>query len=390
MDPVEQFAQAMAEAGIPCPHTPVPDGRIHRFTPEGERGTNRHGWYVLHGDGIPAGAYGDWRTGFKGNWCARPLDSLNPDELADHHRRMEAAKAQRDQERERAAENAAAKARRMWECARAGGHPYLEAKQVGAYGVRVIGDKLIVPVRNQAGELQSLQFIALDGGKRFLRDGMIRGCYHSIGRPTDALYIVEGYATGATIHEGTGCGVAVSFNAGNLLAVCRVISSKYPNHRLIVAADNDRWTEGNPGITKAMEAAKAVKARFCFPSFPGADSRPTDFNDLHRLEGLAAVCAALEAATRPGRLGLDGVATKIDRVLAALAAGKSFNRFEAERLLHDHCLHSTVAAIQERGIEVSRKRETVPGYGGAPTPVCRYWLDETNQAKARRMVPTLV
>ena len=33
---------------------------------------------------------------------------------------------------------------------------------------------------------------------------------------------------------------------------------------------------------------------------------------------------------------------KWKRVLAALVSGKSFNRFEAERELHDHCLHSTV------------------------------------------------
>ncbi len=31
------------------------------------------------------------------------------------------------------------------------------------------------------------------------------------------------------------------------------------------------------------------------------------------------------------------------RVLAALTHGKTFNRFEAERELSDHCLHSTVS-----------------------------------------------
>ncbi len=390
MDPVTQFAQAMAGAGIPCPRIPVPDGRIHRFSPEGERADNRHAWYVLHGDGIPAGAFGSWKTGYQDTWCARSLDSLNSEELTAHQRRMEAARAQREEERKRATVDAAAKARRIWESAKAEDHPYLVAKQVRAHGVRVTGDKLIIPARNQAGQIQSLQFIGPDGGKRFLRDGLIRGCYHSLGKLTDTLYIVEGYATGASIHEVTGCGVVVAFNAGNLLAVCRAIRSKYPDKHLTVAADNDRWTEGNPGLTKATEAAKAIKAKLCYPSFTDMDSKPTDFNDLYRLEGLGAVRTALEAATRPGRTRSEGKPSKIDRVTAALASGKSLNRFEAARQINDHCLHSTVSAMEKRGIGVARKWEVVPGYQGEPTRVMRYWLDEENQDKARRMVPTLV
>jgi hypothetical protein len=62
------------------------------------------------------------------------------------------------------------------------------------------------------------------------------------------------------------------------------------------------------------------------------------------------------------------------RVLLALAQGRSLNRFEAERSLSDHCLHSTVSEIQGRGIRVDRVMETVPGYCGMPTRVARYWL----------------
>ncbi|MBL1320109.1 MAG: hypothetical protein COA63_003480 [Methylophaga sp.] len=67
--------------------------------------------------------------------------------------------------------------------------------------------------------------------------------------------------------------------------------------------------------------------------------------------------------------------TKTARVLAALMSGRSFNRFEAERELHDHCLHSTVATLGRKyGITISRQFETVPGYQGMPTSVCRYWI----------------
>jgi len=68
------------------------------------------------------------------------------------------------------------------------------------------------------------------------------------------------------------------------------------------------------------------------------------------------------------------IPTKKKRVLIALTE-RSYNRFEAERLLSDHCLHSTVSTIQnQHGIEVQRKFETVPGYRGIKTKVCRYWI----------------
>src|SRR5690625_2160681 len=67
--------------------------------------------------------------------------------------------------------------------------------------------------------------------------------------------------------------------------------------------------------------------------------------------------------------------TKINRVFLALASGRSYNRFEAARELHDTCLHSTVSAIQQRfDVQIHRSFEVVPGYQGAPTHVCRYRL----------------
>jgi hypothetical protein len=68
--------------------------------------------------------------------------------------------------------------------------------------------------------------------------------------------------------------------------------------------------------------------------------------------------------------------TKTDRVYTALMQGKSFNRFEAARLLHDTCIHSTVATLQQKHrINISRQYEIVSGYQGNPTSVCRYWID---------------
>jgi hypothetical protein len=73
---------------------------------------------------------------------------------------------------------------------------------------------------------------------------------------------------------------------------------------------------------------------------------------------------------------------KWKRVLTALFYGRSLNRFEAERELHDHCLHTTVSTIQQKGVTISRRFEKVPGYQGIPTEVCRYWLPQESRQAA--------
>jgi putative DNA primase/helicase len=115
-----------------------------------------------------------------------------------------------------------------------------------------------------------------------------------------AICIAEGFATGATIYEAIGCPVAVAFNAGNLGPVARVLREEYPDLTLIVCADDDYRTEGNPGLTKAKEAAAAVGGRLAIPDF--GDPRPdgaTDFNDMGIARGHEAVRHALASAIEP-------------------------------------------------------------------------------------------
>ena len=75
---------------------------------------------------------------------------------------------------------------------------------------------------------------------------------------------------------------------------------------------------------------------------------------------------------------------KWQRVLSALLTGRSFNRFEAERELADHCLHSTVSTLESKGVRISRKTESVPGFQGIPTEVTRYWLDLSDVANVQK------
>jgi putative DNA primase/helicase len=299
----EQFREAIQSAGLSPPEVIEPDGKLHRFASNGTRGDDA-GWYVLHGDGVAAGAFGDWRTGASQTWRANIGRKLSPAEDAAHRGKIEAMRREREAEEARRQADAAAGAAAIWEAARPApaDHPYLLAKGIALNGARLQDDRLLIPLRAD-GAIHSLQFIAADGGKRFLPGGRVPGCYFSIGnlKGAAALCIAEGFATGASIHEATGYPVAVAFNAGNLLAVAKAMRGKFPELRLILCADDDYRTEGNPGRTKAIEAAQAVGGLLALPDF-GAN-RPegaTDFNDLHRARGAEAVKATIEAAAPAG------------------------------------------------------------------------------------------
>ncbi len=83
---------------------------------------------------------------------------------------------------------------------------------------------------------------------------------------------------------------------------------------------------------------------------------------------------------------ITAIPKKWQRVLSALLDGRTFNRFEAERQLSDHALHSTVSSLQAKGVIILREFETVPGYQGIPTHVCRYWLEQSESNLRRASI----
>lgn len=300
-DPIDALRGAIAAAGLTPPDRIEADGRLHRFSTNGKRG-DVAGWYVMHDDGIPAGAFGCWRTGLHQTWSAKPERAMTEAERAAHRERMRAIQREREAEEQERHRKAAAEAARQWEAATpATEHPYLTAKGIRPHIARVMGRYLLVPLRDEHGALMTLQRITPDGDKRFLSGGQTKGGFCIIGDVADTLVVAEGYATAASIHEAAGLPVAVAFNAGNLLPVAQALRQKYPQARLVVAADDDWRTDGNPGLSKAREAAQAVGAALAVPAFPpGRPDWATDFNDLHQLAGLQAVRACIEAAQFTG------------------------------------------------------------------------------------------
>lgn len=296
---VDQFQSAIAAAGLPPPEVIQGDGQLRRYSTNGKRG-DQSGWFVLHDDGdMAAGAFGCWRTGIQQTWCNKDVSSLTPRQHSAHQQRMQAIAQQREADKAQRQQEANVVAVKRWEAAvpAAADHPYLIRKGIQAHGIKAEGESLLIPLRDVSTTLHSLQAIGSAGDKRFQLDGRIKGCYFAIGKPKGLLIVCEGFATGASIHEASGHAVACAMNAGNLLEVAQALHGKYPQLRLMLAADDDWKTDGNPGLTKAREAAKAVGALLALPRFDGPRSeKATDFNDLHQSEGLEAVCACIEAA----------------------------------------------------------------------------------------------
>lgn len=285
------FAQAIEAAGLVPPDAIHADGQLHRFSATGKR-SDSAGWYVLHDDGLPAGVFGCWRTGLIETWCSKAENTLTQAERDTMRLRVQGAKRQRDvtlQQRYRETQVTAAA---RWEAATAAAqHPYLAAKGIQSFGLRTEGTMLLVPMRDTSGALHSLQTIAPDGSKRFMGGGRVRGCYHSVGRADGAIVVCEGMATAHSVHAATGLAVAAAFSASNLVPVAQALRRKFPVLPIILAADDDHATEGNPGLTSAHAAALAVGGLVSIPSFPaGRPRKATDFNDLFLLAGAGAVC----------------------------------------------------------------------------------------------------
>lgn len=297
---VEQFRAAMSDEGITTDAELIPDGKLHRVSVEGEGRSKRSGWYVLHADGVPAGGFGNWKTGTHGDWRADLGRNLTAEEQAGHRARLAELRIAREQEAAAVREAARIKAEKLW--ARAAelvkaDHPYLRAKQVRAYGIRQLQRFLLVPVRS-GGKLVGLQWIGPDGSKKFGLGTPKTGAYHAIGKSPDAggtLVVAEGYATAATVHEIADWPVVTAFDAGNLKSVALALRRQHPGVRIVIAADNDHRTEGNPGLSKARDAARAVDGSVICPEFAAIDSG-TDWNDYAIQHGKQSTAQALRNA----------------------------------------------------------------------------------------------
>ncbi|MGZ4993539.1 MAG: toprim domain-containing protein [Methylobacter sp.] len=281
MHEIDQFKGAALSAGISINGVIIADGGLHRCHIEGHKSGSKNGAYILHLDNHPAGWAMDYKTGCILNWRAdgKPGKLTKADWQA-----IEAAKKQRQQEQQQARQQAAQKAQSIWKRAiyADAGNEYCYRKKIQPHGAKT-GDSgglkgvLIVPLHNAKGELVNLQFIQPDGTKRFLSGGQKKGCFWTLGEPTDTILIAEGYGTGCSLFEHQGLQTVIAFDSGNLINVAQIIRAKHPKAEIIIAGDND---ENGVGQKAARSAAVAIGGKYIIPPTLGHD-----WNDHLTMEG---------------------------------------------------------------------------------------------------------
>ena len=275
-DTYRQIEHAMTQAGIAPPHHIDIDGELHRFKTTGK---DKSGWYVLHGDaGIVAGRFGDWKTGADVAFREDVQREISPQEQASILAAMALAKKTRDEAMAKRRQEAASSCDYIYsiDCTPASqDHPYLQRKGIKPHGAKVAGDgRLVVPLYKD-GVISSVQYIASDSSKLYAKDGATKGAYWWIGdtKGADKLYIAEGFATAATVHEITGAPCIVAYSASNLVPVSQAIRNLHPLAELIIVADNDK---SGTGQKYADQASAKTGASVITPPIEG------DVNDYHQ------------------------------------------------------------------------------------------------------------
>jgi len=242
------------------------------------------------------GSFGDWSTGLSENWQPKRKKNYTSAEHAASKHQVKSAQVRAMAEREVTQAAAACRALEVWSSASsATHHPYLKRKRVLPLGIRQRNNQLIVPIWDINGLLCSYQSIDASGKKMFLKNGQVKGCFHLIGGPIcDRVFICEGFATGASLYMypnetgSKGWPIVVAFFTTNLKPVAVTIARRFPKTEIVICADNDHVTKGNPGLKEGRIAAAAVGCELFYPRFDDEPFTGSDFNDL--INGKAHEC----------------------------------------------------------------------------------------------------
>jgi len=327
---IEDFRAAMRAQDIDVRESLIADGAFHRVHIEGDRAQSKNGWYILHVDDHPAGAFGCWKRHgkLKFSWTAKETTQWSTEQKREFRERMERERQEKLRAQQARHAAAAQQAQALWDASEPADddHPYLQRKACKPHGIRVgrwevkspAGDitlvsklALLIPLRDTKKQIWSLQAIfphdrnPLRRDKDYLKNGAKEGFFFTIGQPQDRVILVcEGYATGASLHESTGHAVVIAFDTSNLLPVARTLRERFSDYRIVFCADNDQWTDKpipNPGVHWATEAAQAIGGMVAIPIFKDVRKKPTDFNDLFCQEGAETVKAFIDACLTGSR-----------------------------------------------------------------------------------------
>lgn len=307
VDVISQFKNAMLAAGIAPPDDIIPDGKRHRFPTDGTKSDDA-GWYVLHTDGIAAGAFGDWRTDQTHKWhikLDRTLTRIERQAYKAKLKEMRDTRVAEDIQRKQRAAEIAAELLDASVPAEAD-HPYLTRKKLllpknfreieaataakilgytpKAKGIALAGRLLVIPVMID-NTLSTCELIDGDGRKSALFGGAKASGYWSSQALPDGdgagltLLIGEGVATVLSAIVTSIMTAIAALCAGNLMAVAKIMRERYPAATIIIAADLVKTT-GKPDLN-AVAAARAIGGVLAVPEFSTErDAGDNDFNDM--------------------------------------------------------------------------------------------------------------
>lgn len=277
------------------------------------------GWYVgtekmIAGKSFLIITFGNFHTGEKQtlkSWKENSIVSDHERSLLKKH--MTEQKVVTDLAANKLASEVAETSLKHWNslaCEVAIPHGYLLAKGIIGYGVRYGENKkgrfVAIPLMDLSNQFRGMQRIyeqnipKTNRNKEFDYGLNKRAGHFVLGELSDTgpILFAEGYATAASIFSATGYATVVCFDAGNLIHVIEAYRKRYPNRCFVICADDDAFSEKNVGLINANEAASAFKCKVVKPKFDqGAiDTKPTDFNDMHRLYGLDSIKAIVDRA----------------------------------------------------------------------------------------------
>ncbi len=318
----ELRAEIAKQVGCEPPENFLFNGEFFHWRSDGRRDKNPHFWAVGYtwqykGNENYTAVFGSFREDSRHQVSSYDLKGQSKPFQQAHNAAVDAINKKAAEQKEQRHKDCAMKWEPIYlDSPTAQGHPYLERKKI--VGGRACVDKyhnLLIPIQDVNGTFTGVQMVRPDGTKLFATGTKIQGCFHSVTmvdlKDTPLVYLCEGYATGMSIHQAVGGAVVCAMNCGNLLPVAKSLRAVNPEIRIVLCADDDRETKGNPGKKKAEELARKLNNVLVrFPKFTVKDSRLTDFNDLHVMEDLERVVEQL--AFTPSDfvevtpLGLDG------------------------------------------------------------------------------------
>lgn len=305
MDPREEFAMALKDAGLIIDGLPEMDGQLHRVPVKGAE-NKKDGAYVGYPDGHPAGFIQNFKSGYTDNWKAAGtyVPKGNREQfITESKAKKQAAELNLETAYDLKAQEITEKINRLPDAPP--NHPYLKAKGLDNEG-HAFGAKqdeqgnLVIPLQDEHGRIWSMQKITSSGFKQYEKGGKVNGNFLVIGneqeiKNSEQLFISTGFGTSAAIHAATNKPVIASFQDGNLEKIARLFHTRYPEKTIVIMGDDDRHlTEQgkiNSGREKALAAAKATNGIAIFPNFNEQEKGRefTDFADLYRVHGSEAV-----------------------------------------------------------------------------------------------------